>query len=42
MTSPGGTTEAALKLLMTPDGLESLMQQAVDAATRRGRELGKA
>jgi len=42
VTSPGGTTEAALKVLMSPDGLESLMQRAIDAATRRGRELGKA
>jgi len=42
VTSPGGTTEAALNVLMGNDGLESLMQRAVDAATRRGRELGKA
>jgi len=42
VTSPGGTTEAALKVLMGFDGLEALMQRAVDAATRRGRELGKA
>ncbi len=42
VTSPGGTTEAALKVLMSPDGLGSLMQRAVDDATRRGRELGKA
>jgi pyrroline-5-carboxylate reductase len=42
VTSPGGTTEAALKVLMSADGLEALMQRAVDAATRRGRELGKA
>jgi pyrroline-5-carboxylate reductase len=42
VTSPGGTTEAALKVLMSPDGLDSLMQRAVEAATRRGRDLGKA
>ena len=42
VTSPGGTTEAALKVLMSPDGLDALMQRAVEAATRRGRDLGKA
>jgi pyrroline-5-carboxylate reductase len=42
VTSPGGTTEAALSILMATDGLEALMRRAVDAATRRGRELGKA
>jgi pyrroline-5-carboxylate reductase len=42
VTSPGGTTEAALNVLMGKDGLEDLMQKAIDAATRRGRELGKA
>jgi pyrroline-5-carboxylate reductase len=42
VTSPGGTTEAALRVLMASDGLESLMQRAVDAATRRSRDLGKA
>ncbi len=39
VTSPGGTTEAALKILMAPDGLDPLMERAVAAATRRGREL---
>jgi pyrroline-5-carboxylate reductase len=39
VTSPGGTTEAALKVLMADDGLEQLMIRAVDAATRRSREL---
>jgi pyrroline-5-carboxylate reductase len=42
VTSPGGTTEAALQVLMASDGLETLFQRAIDAATRRGRELGKA
>jgi pyrroline-5-carboxylate reductase len=42
VTSPGGTTEAALNVLMACEGLEALMGRAVDAATRRGRELGKA
>jgi pyrroline-5-carboxylate reductase len=39
VTSPGGTTEAALGVLMDEDGLASLMRQAVAAATRRSREL---
>jgi pyrroline-5-carboxylate reductase len=41
VTSPGGTTEAALKVLMASDGLESLMRRAIAAATERGKELGK-
>lgn len=39
VTSPGGTTAAALEVLMAPDGLESLMTRAVAAATKRSREL---
>ncbi len=39
MTSPGGTTRAALDVLMAPDGLEPLMTRAVLAAARRSREL---
>jgi pyrroline-5-carboxylate reductase len=39
VTSPGGTTEAALEVLMGKDGLAPLMQQAVAAAARRSREL---
>jgi len=39
VTSPGGTTRAALDVLMGQDGLESLMIKAVAAATRRSREL---
>ena len=39
VTSPGGTTAAALGVLMGPDGLDPLMKRAVDAAVRRGREL---
>jgi pyrroline-5-carboxylate reductase len=39
VTSPGGTTAAALDILMAPDGLHHLMERAVAAATRRGREL---
>jgi pyrroline-5-carboxylate reductase len=39
VTSPGGTTAAALDILMAPDGLDPLMRRAIAAATRRGREL---
>jgi len=41
VTSPGGTTAAALAVLMDADsGLPPLMARAVKAATDRGRELG--
>jgi pyrroline-5-carboxylate reductase len=39
VTSPGGTTAAALDVLMAPDGLAALMARAVAAATQRSREL---
>ena len=39
VTSPGGTTAAALDVLMAPDGLDLLMERAIVAATRRSREL---
>lgn len=39
VTSPGGTTAAALEVLMAKDGLSALMTRAVAAATRRSREL---
>ena len=39
VTSPGGTTRAALDVLMAPGGLEKLLLEAVAAATRRSREL---
>lgn len=39
VTSPNGTTHAALSVLMASDGLSPLLVQAVDAATRRSREL---
>jgi pyrroline-5-carboxylate reductase len=39
VTSPGGTTAAALDVLMSEDGLDRLMREAVAAATRRAREL---
>jgi len=41
VTSPGGTTAAALEILMGPDGLRSLLTRAVAAATRRSRQLAK-
>ena len=39
VTSPGGTTAAALELLMDKHGLAELMERAVAAATARSREL---
>jgi pyrroline-5-carboxylate reductase len=39
VTSPGGTTAAALDVLMGPGGLEELMIRAIQAATRRSRDL---
>lgn len=39
VTSPGGTTEAALNVLMTDDALATLLGSAVDAAVKRAREL---
>jgi pyrroline-5-carboxylate reductase len=42
VTSPGGTTAAALSVLMAPEtGFEALLRRAVKAAADRGRELGK-
>jgi pyrroline-5-carboxylate reductase len=41
VTSPGGTTAAALEVLMGQDGLRSLLTRAVAAAARRSRELAK-
>ncbi len=41
VTSPGGTTEAALKVLMGREGLRPLLRRAVKAAARRSKELGK-
>lgn len=39
VTSPKGTTHAALQVLMGEDGLKALMAEAVAAADRRSREL---
>lgn len=39
VTSPGGTTAAALDVLMGKDGLKELMRRAIAAATKRSKEL---
>ena len=39
VTSPGGTTEAALTVLMSNDRLSDLFLQAVNKAVTRSREL---
>ncbi len=42
VTSPGGTTAAALAVLMDPDGgFPALLRRAVAAAAARSRELGQ-
>ena len=41
VTSPGGTTAAALEVLMGKDGMQPLMIRAIAAATRRSKELAK-
>jgi pyrroline-5-carboxylate reductase len=41
VTSPGGTTAAALEVLMGKDGMQSLLTRAVAAATKRGKEQAK-
>jgi pyrroline-5-carboxylate reductase len=41
VTSPGGTTAAALDVLMGEGGMQSLLTRAVAAATRRSKELAK-
>jgi pyrroline-5-carboxylate reductase len=41
VTSPGGTTAAALEVLMGSDGLQPLMIRAIAAATKRSIELAK-
>jgi pyrroline-5-carboxylate reductase len=41
VSSPGGTTVAALEVLMGPDGMQSLLTRAVVAATKRSQELAK-
>ena len=41
VTSPGGTTAAALDVLMSTDGMQQLMTRAIAAATARSKELAK-
>jgi len=40
VTSPGGTTEAALNVLLSDTGLPPLLREAVIAAVRRSKQLG--
>jgi pyrroline-5-carboxylate reductase len=40
VTSPGGTTEAALNVLLGENGLPTLMRDAISRAVRRSKELG--
>lgn len=39
--SPKGTTLEAINVLMAPDGLQPLLNRAIAAATRRGREIAE-
>ncbi len=39
VTSPGGTTAEALKILMAPDGIQPVFDKALAAASRRSKEL---
>lgn len=39
VTSPGGTTAAALDILMGPGGFDELLTRAIAAATQRSRDL---
>ena len=41
VTSKGGTTQAALDVLMDEPGLRSLMREAVRAAKKRSEDLSK-
>ena len=41
VTSPGGTTAAALDVLMGPGGFQPLLTRAVATAAKRSRELAK-
>ena len=41
VTSPGGTTAAALEILMGGDGMQKLLNRAVAAATQRSKDLAK-
>jgi pyrroline-5-carboxylate reductase len=41
VTSPGGTTAAALEILMGKRGLDPLLKRAIAAATKRSRDLAR-
>ncbi|MBI3440270.1 MAG: pyrroline-5-carboxylate reductase [Proteobacteria bacterium] len=41
VTSPGGTTEAALKVLLATPGIQELFDRALTAATKRAEELSE-
>jgi pyrroline-5-carboxylate reductase len=41
VTSPGGTTAAALEVLMDANGFQPLLTRAIAAATKRSKELAK-
>jgi pyrroline-5-carboxylate reductase len=41
VTSPGGTTAAALDILMGKEGFEALLAKAIAAATKRSRDLAE-
>lgn len=41
VTSPGGTTEAALKVLMDTSEFQNLLNKAISAASARARELSR-
>jgi pyrroline-5-carboxylate reductase len=40
VTSPNGTTAAALGVLMADDGMQPLFDKAIEAARKRAEELG--
>ncbi len=39
VTSPGGTTQAALEVLMASDGIAPIFEKAINAAVQRSKEL---
>lgn len=41
VTSPGGTTAAALSVLMADDGMQPLFDEAIEAARKRAEELAQ-
>jgi len=41
VTSPSGTTEAALDVLQASDGLAPILRRAVVAAVQRARQMGR-